>query len=260
MELINFTSKSARPIVASDSIQLRDLWGLCIARWPWFVVSLVVCVGAAMLYLKTTPPVYTRSTSLLIKEEGRNRNSFSSQMSSMGNFGMFTDRTNVNNELISIQSPDMVQEVVRRLSLNVGYETDGLFHRETLYGRTLPIKVEFTDLSPNDFCSFCATIGSDSSVVLSDMTLNGGQPSPDARLTVRMNREVKTPIGRLKVVATPYYKERAKDGMPVYVNRISTAAAVGSTQRRGVDHHRHHLHRRQHTACRGSAEHTHQCL
>ena len=227
MELINFTSKSARPIVASDSIQLRDLWGLCIARWPWFVVSLVVCVGAAMLYLKTTPPVYTRSTSLLIKEEGRNRNSFSSQMSSMGNFGMFTDRTNVNNELISIQSPDMVQEVVRRLSLNVGYETDGLFHRETLYGRTLPIKVEFTDLSPNDFCSFCATIGSDSSVVLSDMTLNGGQPSPDARLTVRMNREVKTPIGRLKVVATPYYKERAKDGMPVYVNRISTAAAVG---------------------------------
>ncbi len=227
MELINFTSKSARPIVASDSIQLRDLWGLCIARWPWFVVSLVVCVGAAMLYLKTTPPVYTRSTSLLIKEEGRNRNSFSSQMSSMGNFGMFTDRTDVNNELISIQSPDMVQEVVRRLSLNVGYETDGLFHRETLYGRTLPIKVEFTDLSPNDFCSFCATIGSDSSVVLSDMTLNGGQPSPDARLTVRMNREVKTPIGRLKVVATPYYKERAKDGMPVYVNRISTAAAVG---------------------------------
>ena len=50
-----------------SSMSIKDFFYLCLAKWRWFVLSLVVVLGVAVLYLLTTPPVYTRSTSLLLK-------------------------------------------------------------------------------------------------------------------------------------------------------------------------------------------------
>ena len=143
----------------TDYLRLQDLFALCIGKWKWFVLSLIVFVGLAVTYLLITPPVYTRSTSLLIKEDGKKGgSSFTSEMNAFAEMGLFSANTNVNNELISIQSPDLLLEVIRRLNLDVNYKTDGQFHKETLYGRTLPIKVEFKDLAYNDFSSFTINI------------------------------------------------------------------------------------------------------
>lgn len=56
-----------RPVSkVDDSIRIQDIGYLCLAKWYWFVISLIVCVGIAGLYLLKTPSVYTRTASLLI--------------------------------------------------------------------------------------------------------------------------------------------------------------------------------------------------
>ena len=149
-------------------LTLKDLLALCISKWKWFVISLAVIMGFTVIYLLRQPNVYTRYTSLLIKEEGRGTKTFASELNNAVGMGMFSNRTNVDNELISIQSPDVVLEVVRRLGLDVNYTTDGTFHRNTLYGRSLPIKVQFKELSYNEGCQFTIKLKEDGQLVLSD--------------------------------------------------------------------------------------------
>ena len=83
-----------------DFIRIQDLFYLCLGKWHWFVVSLAVCLGIAVWYLLTTPPVYTRSASILIKDDSKGK-SASTDMETFSDFGLFTSNTNVNNEMRS---------------------------------------------------------------------------------------------------------------------------------------------------------------
>ena len=120
-----------------DFIRIQDLFYLCLGKWHWFVVSLAVCLGIAVWYLLTTPPVYTRSASILIKDDSKGK-SASTDMETFSDFGLFTSNTNVNNEMGTLQSPDLMREVVSRLHLDMDYKVSGRFHRQTVYGRQPP--------------------------------------------------------------------------------------------------------------------------
>lgn len=210
----------------TDYLRLQDLFALCIGKWKWFVLSLIVFVGLAVTYLLITPPVYTRSTSLLIKEDGKKGgSSFTSEMNAFAEMGLFSANTNVNNELISIQSPDLLLEVIRRLNLDVNYKTDGQFHKETLYGRTLPIKVEFKDLAYNDFSSFTINI-TKGYYCLSDFELNGEKVGNDTLIFAKSKKETVTPIGKLIITKSPYFKETAFEDMNIYVSRTGLLASI----------------------------------
>ena len=97
----------------SDFIRISDILPICLAKWYWFAISIVLALCIAIVYILATPPVYTRSASLLIKEEGS-----SGQMGDagvLGDFDIFKTNTNVNNEIQSLQSPSVMADVVRRL-------------------------------------------------------------------------------------------------------------------------------------------------
>ena len=210
----------------ADYLRLQDLFALCIGKWKWFVFSLILFVGLAVVYLLITPPVYTRSTSLLIKEDGKKGgSSFTSEMNAFAEMGLFSANTNVNNELISIQSPDVILEVIRRLNLDVNYKTDGQFHKETLYGRTLPIKVEFKDLAYNDFTAFKVNI-SKRSLFLSEFELNGEDVGNDTLIRAKTGKEIVTPIGKMTITKSPYFKETAFEDMDIYVSRTGLLATI----------------------------------
>ena len=138
-------------------------------------------------------------------------------MNAFAEMGLFSANTNVNNELISIQSPDVILEVIRRLNLDVTYKTDGQFHKETLYGRTLPIKVEFKDLAYNDFSEFKLNI-SKGNLFLSEFELNDEDVGNDTLIIAKTDKEIVTPIGKLTILKSPYFKETAFENMDIYVS------------------------------------------
>lgn len=210
-----------------DFIRLQDLYVLCLAKWYWFVVSLAVTLGLAVFYLLITPPVYTRSASLLIKQDSKGQSLSGEIGSSFSDMGLFQANTNVNNELISLQSPAVMLEVVKRLGLHVEYRVDGRFYRPVLYGADLPVAVSFADSPDNGPVSLKVCLPGDGTVVLSEFTKGGNVlPEGEKVLRGRLSESITTPVGELTV--WPVSGRQAHPGSFVYVSRsglYATAAA-----------------------------------
>ncbi len=69
-------------------------------------------------------------------------------------WGLGGAKSNVNNELIAIQSPAVLLETGKRLKLDVDYAIDGAFHKEALYGGDLPVTVDFIGFTDEQSGSF----------------------------------------------------------------------------------------------------------
>ena len=210
----------------ADYLRLQDLFAICIDKWKWFVLSLIIFIGLAVVYLLVTPPVYKRTASLLIKEgDKKGVSSLSSVVNAFADMGIFNANVNVSNELSSIQSPDVILEVIRRLNLDIDYLTKGKYHKETLYGRTLPLKVTFKDIAYNDFSSFTLTIEK-GKVKISDFELNDEDVGNDSVLVASFGKEIKTPVGKLTITKSPSFKETAYEGMEIEVSRTGLLATI----------------------------------
>ena len=205
-----------------SSMGIKDFFYLCLAKWRCFVLSLVVVLGAAALYLLTTPPVYTRSTSLLLKFEQGPRSSITDAAGVLGDLNLFQSYTNVNNEILSLQSPALMTEVVKRLGLNVNYSTDGTFHKEVLYGLARPYEVEFEDFADNAGVSFTITPEDDGTLTLDHFRLDGDKYRGE--VTAYVDSLTSTPIGTL-VVRQLVPSDTTVLGKPVYVSRSGYSAA-----------------------------------
>ena len=117
---------------SGEYLRLQDLFSICLEHKLWFFISLVVCLGLAFAYLLRTQPVYTRSSAVQVKKEGKSDKSLASELSSVSGMGVFSSSSNVRNELVYFQSPDLIMEVVKRLGVDVSYTTDGSMARRCL--------------------------------------------------------------------------------------------------------------------------------
>lgn len=211
----------SRPKQADDFIRIQDLFYLCLNKWYWFIISLAVTIGIAIIYLLTTPPVYTRSASLLIKEDSKG-NSLGDAAGLMGDFDLFQTNTNVNNEIQSLQSPAVMLDVVKRLHLDVNYHTDGGFYKKVLYGRDCPYTVDFNDLQDNESVAFTISPSQNAQVLLTDFSRNGEDVA--GNITAALNDTVDAPIGRLVVKVA---NDSAIHDAPIYVSRRGYQDATG---------------------------------
>lgn len=96
-------------------------------------------MGIAAWYLAKTPNQYTRSAQILIKSDSRSNSEFHA----FSDISMLGGSSNVQSELATLRSPEIMERVVSRLGLETSYSTDGTFRRNVLYGSNLPIKVDF---------------------------------------------------------------------------------------------------------------------
>ena len=197
---------------------------MCLAKWYWFAISVVVAVCVAVAYLLATPPVYTRSASILIKEDDQGGIGGSAS-DLLGDFDLFRTKSNVNNEMQSIQSPAVMLDVVRRLNLDVNYHTDGTFYREVLYGTACPYSVTFADLQDNESASLTISPDKPGSVKLSGFSR--GDEESDTEITATLNDTISTPAGRL-IIRPSEGNDSATYRAPVYVSRSGLLAATKS--------------------------------
>ena len=212
---------ASRPKQADDFLRIQDLFYLCLGKWYWFIISLVITLGVAVFYLLTTPPVYTRSASLLIKEDSKG-NSMSDAAGVLGDIDIFQTSTNVNNEIQSLQSPSVMLDVVKRLHLDISYYAEGGLYKKTLYGSSCPYAVSFNGLQDNESVAFTIVPNGKGQVKLTDFSRGGEDVEGEA--SVKLNNTVDSPIGEITVQAT---KDSVAYDAPVYVSRIGYQAATG---------------------------------
>ena len=211
-------------------VPLGDLLRRCLSRWWWFAASAAACLALGAAYVLTSAPEYTTSAEVQIKSDSKGA-SIPGDMGDFSNMGLLTMKSNVNNELRAFQSPDLMGEVVARLRLYMGYSVEGTFHREVLYGTSLPFGVAFLDVEENLSAGLTATPSAGGAVTL-DRFLLKGRKVEGAPVSGRLGDTLSTPVGRVAVYANADYSPRPAEGRdtsslrPVRVSKSGTRAVT----------------------------------
>lgn len=214
-----------RPVSkADDSIRIQDIGYLCLSKWYWFVISLIVCIGIAGLYLLKTPLVYTRTASLLIKQESKGQSLSGDVGTSFSDLGLFQSNTNVNNELVSLQSPAVMYDVVKRLHLEVDYFTEGSFYPQVRYGQNLPVTVSFSGLGDNETAALTVEPIQSKGIKLTSFKHNGEKV--DGEVVGTLNDSLVTPIGKIVIRPAAAFVDWQKSSEPLTVSRSDLSSTV----------------------------------
>ena len=208
----------------TSPVQFRDLLYRCLSKWYWFVLSVAICLAAAVFYVLRTPSVYTRSADIMIKNNNRGR-SIAGDGEQFAELGLFNTNTNVYNELKAISAKANMLEVVKRLNLDMNYIVDGRFHDITLYGHSLPVSAEILDISDNRSCSFDMSVTGDGKVTLSSF-VDGEVVSPRGLTVTGVFADtLSTPVGY--VVVNPTTSFAGDEEYPIiHVNRAPMRATA----------------------------------
>lgn len=100
-------------------LTISDLWRMCVARWRWFAVSILICLLFAARYLIVTPKQYTRYASIMLREESMGNNVTEKNGNEFNEIGFVKQKNNITNVVRHITSLDVLIEVVKRLQLSI---------------------------------------------------------------------------------------------------------------------------------------------
>lgn len=112
-----------------------------LAKWWWFVLSVLAFLVLAYFYIKRATPVYSITSSVLIKDA---KKAPSADMGILSQLSGYTSmQTNsIENEIEVIKSKRLMNDVVRLLGLQTTLMAkDGLRTKE-LYGKTAPVIIQ----------------------------------------------------------------------------------------------------------------------
>ncbi|RLT78187.1 tyrosine protein kinase, partial [Bacteroides acidifaciens] len=70
---------------SEEQNNIQEILFRYLIHWPWFVVSVIICVACAWGYLRLTTPVYNITATVLIKDDKKGGGaSMSSELEKMG--------------------------------------------------------------------------------------------------------------------------------------------------------------------------------
>lgn len=223
---------------SGTSFRFQDLLLLAVKKWYWFVISVVLCLALAILYLLVTPPTFTRKMSVLIKY--RDNTSLASEFSSFSSMGLGTKQSNVHNEMLTLKSPEYVAGVVEKLNLEMNYSVKGTFHDNILYGKNLPIKVTLSDATPtlrarlsvkllkNGNIELSNFWSKDSNVLDNEDNKDKDKKKTNVVIKSRLGSLVNTPIGKVLVTPSEYYMGQYGQTINVFRNDVDAATMAYS--------------------------------
>lgn len=208
-----------RRLVVDDSLSILDMLMLCLRHWLWFILSLLICMGSATLYLLYTPKTYTRTMSVLVKSGSDTK---SAEIKAFEDLGVGNLNTEISDEIVAIHSPAAIYDMVKRLHLDVNYYRPGFLRDELLYAETLPVEVEFHNIDDNTTASFTLTLNGDDTATMSNI-VRSGEPI-DSLFRMKIGKKCKSAFGDITVKPTLYYKKGMQT--EILVERIGYLAAA----------------------------------
>lgn len=123
---------------------LLDIWNIVLLRWPWIVLSVLICLGGAFAYLRYATPTYSASAKLLVKnDDSKNKRAAAGQMN-LSELGIISNTDGFDNELEILKSTSISESTVRALDLNIRYFIHGHIKEQELY-KVSPVVVTMND-------------------------------------------------------------------------------------------------------------------
>ena len=202
-----------------SGIPLMDILNATIKNWPWLLLSIIVCCGLGLLYILRTPNTYSQSAILVIKDDEEGGSSVNKDLSKIG---LFQVSANLQNEVATLKSPDLIQEVVETLNLNYEYFIPGVFYDKVAYGTNLPITISIPEVSNKSTVSLKVAVHTNGDVIVSDIKITEGKDkkASDKEYRGKLNKPLNTIAGQITVTPTKYYDKSQEVELNVWKGTI----------------------------------------
>ena len=100
----------------------------------WFIISLAISIGVAVIYIRYSHPVYLASAKILVKADNDNTGNTRSNDNDLIDVAVLGGKkVNLENEIELIQSKELIRRVVHRFNLNIQYYEEGNIIHSNIY-------------------------------------------------------------------------------------------------------------------------------
>ncbi len=224
---IEKTSKASSQV--EQKMTPRELFSAIIRQWKWILLSLMICLGLAVLYLAWKPLGFTREAQVEIKEDGESGST--SALAMFADLGIGNATNNLYNEMAYFESPDLMAQVIERLGLQTNYFMKKGLRTTVLYGSSQPINVTFETLSQNIGGSFKIKIDESGQIFLSKFKVKDKRVSFEQKRPFKFGESIMTPLGKIKIEKTPFFgKDKEEDDDKDYTLFISRSSMKGAVK------------------------------
>lgn len=168
-----------------ESINIYEIVFKYLVYWPWFVVSVIVCLAASFIYLRFASPVYNVSAAVLVKEDDPKSQAMKGMDGAMGalqNMGGFSVASSFDNEVEILHSRTLIQKVVTDNRLYISHYQDRATGFDPLLYKTSPVEVF---MSPEEASNL------DAGVTLKMGYTTEGKISVDAEYYIKKDGKLK---------------------------------------------------------------------
>ncbi|MBQ7424077.1 MAG: polysaccharide biosynthesis tyrosine autokinase [Prevotella sp.] len=121
----------------------QTIYTAVVLNWQWFVLSIIICLGTAHLYLRYKSPTYSATAKILVKQDQSSKSSrgaFAS-LQNMSEVGSISNSYGIDNEMEILTSTTIAESAVRDLKLYADYWMKGTVKGHMLY-RSQPISAD----------------------------------------------------------------------------------------------------------------------
>lgn len=177
-----------------SDLSIADFFNLLRLKWVWILLSVAICVGIGTLYVLRAPRIYTGNATVLVKDPYYGKGSAGIDLSDLG---VVSGRSNLDNEIATFTSIDLLMRVCSTLDLDNKYMLKSGMRNTELF-QSSPVTVSFPDDLPDgDSFGFSFVAGKNGDVVLSDFykATEDGVAEYDNEVRGRIGTRVKTPVG-----------------------------------------------------------------
>jgi len=205
---------------ADEEFNLSDILMVALNYWKWYIVSVVICLLFAFLYIKRSPNVYQRQATVMIKSE-KGSSQLESEAATFEDLGIVSTSKSVDNELLVFKTKRLMIETARRLHLDVDYSREGHFREFNVYGST-PYTLSFPDAAEDETFALKMTPEKGGKIRLHDF-IKGREKNVNVVYAIP-GVPVNTPIGRVIVAKNERKSAEPLTGVDINVRKYDLKA------------------------------------
>ncbi len=195
----------------NDKINLKEVVKKYSYHWKLFLLSMMIALTLAFIYLQVATYKYQVSSTILINDEDNDGGSTteSSVFQDLGLFG--GPKTSIDTEIGILRSKSLIEKVAKELKLNITYYTKSGISSDEIYGDQIPFNVNlFTDDSKLKRLDTIFSISAKSTTKYNLFDSRGNQISEGS-----FGERVSCNFGDL--VATPVSMDNVKLGQKIII-------------------------------------------
>ena len=199
-----------------QGLNIIDLTKYLASKWVYYVIAIAICIALAWHKCATSPLVYFRSATIIIKDPSNKASS-----GGLDRFDNVVNKVSLSNELLQFRSKRLMRDVVARVHSDVNYEVHKNLRHIELYNTT-PVRVTFDSVMAERHISFKIKILDAKHIEVSDIF---GMPGAQAKYKGQNLQCIQIGSETLQFFFTEAYN-RSWYGKEILVSKLPASAVA----------------------------------